>query len=640
MQTTKKILLVEDNPGDAELIKTILHSDTNSGFSIHVEERLSSAVSFLSDNNVDIVLLDLGLPDSQGLGALIKIKQAFPHIPVIVITGNEDESVGVKAVQNGAQDYILKGLIPRHYLIQTIDYAIQRQESEFKLRQSEEKYRSIVENIGIGVALLDKDRKILETNNKLQQWFSALAEKKEQTCFQSIACMCNGSGKTEHCPVKKTLADGRTHKATLKNERRTYQLLSSPLNDKKSRAKGAILLIEDITDRVSIEKKLRQAQKMESLGTLAGGVAHDFNNILTAIKGFASLAAYDAADPDQLKDDLNEIIKASERASDLVRQILTFSRMAEFEKKPIRIDLIVKETLKLLRSTLPASIEIQSRVEKITDMVIADPTQIHQIMMNLGTNAAYAMEVQGGRLTVTLQKKAIENRINGDSHLSKGPYLKLVVEDTGCGIPEDILDSIFDPYFTTKSMGDGTGLGLSVVQGIVRDTGGEIQVSSKINQGSSFSLFFPVAEKTAPLPVKKASIKHLNGNEHILVIDDEPPVLSIVERILEKFGYQIHMEPNGCDAMKYLEKNHKNTDLILSDMTMPKMTGLELSKKIKALDIDIPVIIMTGYSRLLSPEAVADSGIAAVVEKPIAPELFVQKIRETLDHARLGSVSS
>ncbi|WP_321417199.1 response regulator [uncultured Desulfobacter sp.] len=628
----KHILLVEDNPADAELIRVILSEKKPSSYMLHVKERLSEALDFLSGHKIDIVLLDLGLPDSHGVSTIQKIKEQYPFIPIVVITGNENENTGIEAVRMGAQDYICKGLIPNHYLTQTIEYAIHRQDSEFRLRQSEAKYKSIVDNIGIGVALINVDLTILETNSCMHQWFPQINIQNGTKCYESIQCFCNGAPDFQDCPVTATLKDGMAHTYTGKKDHITYQLLSSPLKDGSGQVKGVVLLSEDISERLSVEARLRQAQKMESLGTLAGGVAHDFNNILTAIHGFAALAKSEAEDNDSLKNDLSEILNATHRAGDLVKQILTFSRMGTCEKLAIRMDLIIKEVLKLLRSTLPSNIEIINLVGKTQEKIIADPTQIHQIMMNLCTNAFHAMEETGGTLKVSLEQISQEEiKANDLKSLKDRPHFKLMVKDTGTGIPTELMESIFDPYFTTKGIGEGTGLGLSVVQGIVKDCDGKIVVESTVGKGSCFTLYFPITKTDSAAASTSVQMEQWKGTENILLVDDEPSILKLGTRILSMGGYQVHTEVNGHAALEYIQKHHDRIDLILSDMAMPKMTGFELAQRLLELPFNIPIIIMTGYSHVLSTARIKEAKIKAVIAKPLFMENLMPAIRKALD---------
>ena len=634
MKKEKQILLIEDNPGDAELIRAILTQRGGHHFQVHVEERLADAQKFLDDNrhDIDIVLLDLGLPDSQGVTAIDEIRARFPFLPIVVITGNDDENIGVEAVKRGAQDYIFKSLIPEHYLNQIIEYAIHRQEYEYRLKQSEEKYRSIVENIGIGVAMINCDKTIIETNGRLNEWFPGLDPKAGQKCYQTLNCQCQGNPDDDRCPVKKTCCNGLPYRGISRKGNITYRLLSFPLKNGSGAVKGAVLLMEDISERLSVESRLRQAQKMESLGTLAGGVAHDFNNILTAIQGFTTLAKFQAKDDARLMADLSEIHKAAHRASDLVKQILTFSRMGASEKMPVRVDLIIKEVLKLLRPTLPSNIEIRNQVPTLRDKIVADPTQIHQIMMNLCSNAAHAMEQAGGTLDISLKILSEEEiRAEGLTTLPAGPHLKLVVKDTGIGISPELMESIFDPYFTTKGIGEGTGLGLSMVQGIVTDCGGDILVESAPGQGSCFSLYFPVAGEVKAPVEKEASTVNFHGKEAILLVDDEPSILKLGKRLLGRYGYKIHTAANGYDALSFLEQNANGIDLIVSDMTMPKMTGLDLATELASRSLGIPLILMTGYSRMLSSKKAERLDISAVVSKPLSEDNLIAPIRKILD---------
>jgi signal transduction histidine kinase/DNA-binding response OmpR family regulator len=633
MENKRHILVVEDNPGDAELIRAILGKQGRL-VRIHVEECLADALAYLDTrgSEIDVVLLDLGLPDSRGLSSIGKIRKRFPFLPIVVITGNDDENVGMEAVRQGAQDYVFKGLIPEHYLTQIVEYAIHRQNSEYRLKQSEEKYRSIVENIGIGVVMIDKDRQIVEVNNPMTRWFPEMSLKSGQKCYETIQCLCQGDPGHDKCPVARTFEDGLSHRGVGKQGDATYRLLSSPLRNDDGSVKGVVLLVEDISERISVEARLRQAQKMESLGTLAGGVAHDFNNILTAIQGYTTLAKYQAEENTQLMDDLVEILKASHRASDLVKQILTFSRMGESQKQPVRMDLIVKEVLKLLRSTLPSNIEIKTGIEKTRASVVADPTQIHQIMMNLCTNAAHAMEETGGTLEVTLAFLPKEACRTFDQICLPGRgCLKLVVRDTGTGIPPELMESIFDPYFTTKGIGQGTGLGLSVVQGIVTDCGGEILVTSSPGEGSCFTLYFPEAGDTAGAGYETRPGTSVQGTEAILLVDDEPSILKLGSRLLERRGYTVHTASNGRDALAFVHQNQSRVDLIVSDMTMPKMTGLDLAENLMKQGSRIPLIIMTGYSRMLSSQKAAGLGISAVVSKPLSDQNLISTVRKILD---------
>ncbi|WP_462325201.1 hybrid sensor histidine kinase/response regulator [Desulfoplanes sp.] len=394
---------------------------------------------------------------------------------------------------------------------------------------------------------------------------------------------------------------------------------------------------QEETEKEKLRTQLQQAQKMESLGTLAGGIAHDFNNILSCIIGFAQLASRQVPETSAVSRHLKEIYQAGIRATDLVRQILTFSRKGETSKSPLMIVPVVKESLKLLRSTLPTSITLKEDIPPKVDMIMSNPTHIHQVIMNLCTNAAYSMEPSGGVLSVSIGHRELEpvfSRRYAD--LKPGRYLAIEISDTGCGIEPGILDEIFDPYFTTKDVGEGTGLGLAVVLGIVRDTGGDIAVHSTVGEGSTFTLFFPVAveENQETAPERHASVR--GGDEHILVVDDEPGLLKMYANVLEDLGYAVSTRTNGWDALETFKRDPDAFDLVLTDLTMPKMCGDQLAQKILRIKPGIPVILSTGFSKQIAEQKTQELGIGALLVKPVLPGTLALRIRKDLDASKDG----
>ena len=378
---------------------------------------------------------------------------------------------------------------------------------------------------------------------------------------------------------------------------------------------------------------LQQAQKIEAVGQLAGGIAHDFNNILTSILGFSSLIKMNHPEKSELFEDVSDIETAAHRARELVNQILTFCSRKAAEFKPIRIDLIIKEALKLLRSTIPTTIEIKIKVDRIQEHVLADPTLIHQIIMNLCTNASHAMEKKGGILEVNLSLNQSKQIPGFDSQkMQAKDFLILKVKDTGYGIPEDLIDKIFDPYFTTKNIGEGTGLGLSVVQGIVRTCGGEITVASKPDKGTEFTVLFPVAEGGKDQNADDEPTMIEGGDESILLIDDEPSVLKVEQRILRKLGYNVTIENDSEKALEKIKREPEKFDLVISDMTMPKMNGATLAEKAMRANPDLPVIICTGYSNRITKEEIRRLGVKALVYKPLSVPSIESEIRKIFNH--------
>ncbi len=399
---------------------------------------------------------------------------------------------------------------------------------------------------------------------------------------------------------------------------------------KDGQVAGLLGIATDVTEQKKLEDRVRQSQKMDALGSLAGGIAHDFNNILSAIIGYSELSLDYQGSGKELKKYIQEILKAGNRAKDLVRQILTFSRQAENELKPVQIDLIVNEALKLLRASLPSTITIDQRIESEAS-VISDPTQIHQIMMNLGANAAHAMETDGGVLNVSLEAVYMDDQYTREHpDLTTGRYLRLTFSDTGTGIPEEIRDRIFDPFFTTKDHSKGTGLGLAVVHGIVRRIGGAITVYSETGKGTTFNIFLPVAD-TDEAPQAPLETVPPRGDERILFVDDEPAVADTSKRILESLGYQVEIRTDSHEALELFKTQPNAFDLIITDMTMPEMTGDRLAEAVLDVRPNIPVILCTGFSATIDEIKAKAIGVRAFVAKPMLKVEIAHLIRRILD---------
>ncbi len=393
----------------------------------------------------------------------------------------------------------------------------------------------------------------------------------------------------------------------------------------------------DITERTiaqnqkrQLELQLQQTQKMEALGTLAGGIAHDFNNILAAIIGYTEIAVADTDKESASHDYLNRVLESGERARSLVKQILAFSRKGDMEPKPVQVKLIVKEVLKMLRASLPATIDIVQEIHS-DGAVMADPTQLHQVMMNLGTNSGYAMGQSGGELTVRLEEINIDSPLHqqhGD--LPPGQYLKLTVTDTGKGIEPEHLGKIFDPFFTTKPKGEGTGMGLAVVHGIVTGLGGTITVDSTPGHGTRIDVFLPALPSEAAVVVPEAKTLPV-GNERILFVDDEPFQTDMFKHMLGLLGYTVETCNSGDDALSLFEENLQGFDLVITDMIMPGMTGDQLAEKMLALRPDLPIILATGYSDGFTEAQARKMGLRGYALKPLVMDELAKLVRSVLD---------
>ncbi len=416
-----------------------------------------------------------------------------------------------------------------------------------------------------------------------------------------------------------------------------------PLRDENEQIYALCGISTDITQRLQAEKekrilesRLAQTEKMEAIGTLAGGIAHDFNNILSAVLGYAELAQMEAKRNRDNQKHLAKVIEAGLRARDLVKQILSFSRQHEQERKPVKIIDLLNETMGLIRASLPSTIEIKKSIPPQLPEIYADPTQLHQVIMNLCSNAAQAMRQSGGFLTLSVEHINLdEQEASNHAELESGDYLKLEVPDTGCGMPPDVVDKIFEPFYTTKDEGEGTGMGLSMVHGIIKKHEGFISLNSEPGQGSTFTIFLPVREahehdqKTeeldAPLP---------RGNERILFVDDEEAITEFGKQSLARLGYQVIGLNSSQEALRLLESPPQRFDLLVTDMTMLRLTGLELAKQIHKIAPDLPIILCSGQSQLISSEEWKPAGIKRLLDKPMTMRRLAITVREVLDAAR------
>ena len=397
---------------------------------------------------------------------------------------------------------------------------------------------------------------------------------------------------------------------------------------------AAIGTILDNTKELELEKRIAQSQRMEAIGNLAGGIAHDFNNILFPIVGLSEMLMEDLTPDSHEHEYAREIYNAGRRGSDLVKQILAFSRQSEQEKMPIRIQQILKEVLKLTRSTIPSNIRITQDIQGDCGLVRADPTQIHQIALNLITNAYHAVEPKNGEIDVRLREVGIEPGHLPDSALPPGRYALLSVSDTGVGINPSILQKIFEPYFTTKEQGKGTGLGLSVVYGIVKEHQGDIRVTSELGKGATFDVYLPIMAQAVETAAAGEKGELPTGNERILLVDDEKAIAKLEKAVLERLGYTVTMHVNSLAALEAFKAGPGLFDLVICDITMPNMTGDLLAREMIAIWPDIPIIICTGFSERLNPENAMLIGIKSFLMKPIVKEELATVVREVLDAAK------
>ncbi len=412
-----------------------------------------------------------------------------------------------------------------------------------------------------------------------------------------------------------------------------------PNKDINGKVAGIIGFAQDVTkyeeserEKKELQERITRAEKLEAISTLAGGIAHDFNNILGAILGYTQLIELEIEPDSRAWNYIERILTASDRAKNLIQQILAFSRQGEPEKLPVDISVVIKEALKLLEASVPADIEIRRNVNSNLGAVLADQTQIHQVLMNLCTNALHAMDNNDGRLGISLNPISMdENEAAAHHDISPGPYLKLTVSDTGCGMTPEIAGRIFEPYFTTKAPGEGTGMGLASVHGIVKEHGGTIMVESEPGGGSSFHALFPVIEEEIRSEIiDKESLA--TGDERVLFVDDETPLVDIWSRMLTNLGYTITGVTDPIKALNVFRANPHDYDIVITDMTMPMMTGYDLARKIIRIRPEIPVVLCTGFRKGFSKEKARDAGVRDFLLKPLTVMDLARTIRKLLDN--------
>jgi PAS domain S-box-containing protein len=509
-----------------------------------------------------------------------------------------------------------------------------RRQAEEALRKSEEKYRSMMEAFADPLCICSPEFTVEYMNPAMTRRIGrdATGEK----CHFALHGL---DSKCDWCAFDKVLSGDKVE-TNIKSplDQRDYRITHMPIQNQNGTI-SKMTIFRDITEylqavseKEKAQAQLMQAQKMESIGNLAGGIAHDFNNILSSIIGFAELALDDAPKDTSLEDSLQEVRSAAKRAKELVKQILAFARQADEKRIPIQPRLIIEEVLKFIRSTIPTTIKIRQDIGS-DSLIMGNATQVHQVLMNLCTNAAHAMEDSGGVLKVSLRDVVVKraDTLNFVG-LERGEYVEIAVADTGGGIGPDVIGSIFDPYFTTKGPGDGTGMGLAMVHGIVESYGGKINVDSRLGKGTAFTVYLPVTGKRKTLGAYVPE-QLPSGRERILFVDDELTLVKMGSKILSRLGYAVTTRTSSIEAFELFRAKPDAFDLVITDMTMPNLTGDKLAVELMKIRRDIPIILCTGYSKKISDETALDIGIKAFAYKPIVRADLANTVRKVLDDA-------
>jgi len=654
------ILTIDDESYIRQSIKSYLE---DYGFIVYEAENGKKGIEVFNAHSPDLVLLDLRMPEMDGLQVLEVLKACDPDIPLVVASGTGNITSVVEALRLGANDYILKPIEDMTVLYHSIqkclkesrlkkeNKAYQEQLEELvkertrELRQSEQSYKAVFECSGTAAIILESDDTISMVNSK----FTELAGMERQEIegkkkWVEFVPVKDIDVIQNHIQVRKHLTGQDTpmqYEVQFFDKAGRIKYVYASLGSIPGTDRHVVSLL-DITEKKraekrwrSLEKQLRKSQKMEAIGTLAGGIAHDLNNILSPILGYSDMIMRTSDPEASLYQRSEKIQKAALRAADLVSQVLSFNRGGAEEKRLIRLHPVAREVVKLLRGSIPSTIRIIDQVDRNCESVYADPTQIHQVIMNLCTNAYHAMEETGGELVVALEQKILSRADMVEyPNLSRGDgvYLVLEVSDTGCGMADDVVERIFDPYFTTKEEGKGTGLGLATTYSIVQSCGGDIRVKSRPGKGACFTVLLPAVHGEDGMEKKDADPgRHMAGTgEHLLVVDDDPDIVMMCKEGFELLGYQVDAFSSSRKALAFFRENHGGIDLVVTDQTMPEITGIELAKLMLKIKNDLPIILCSGYAGAINKAIVKKAGIKRFLMKPVTVESLSREIQKLL----------
>ncbi len=659
------ILIVDDTPANLDLLSKMLEEK---GYSVRPTTSGKFALKSVEISPPDLILLDIKMPEMDGYEVCrhLKGKQQTADIPVIFISALDESEDKIKAFQAGGVDYVTKPFqteevlarihthLTLRHMQQDLERLVRDRTSEL-LHSNEELHREIEERKRIEYELANSKAQLqlalraskiglwdwnLITNDVYfsPEWKKQIGYEDDEIAsrYEEWKTRLHPKDYDRVISELQDYMDGRKpNYATefrLRHKNGSYRWIfvrGEILQDTDGNPSRMLGCHIDVTSRRNLENQLMQAQKMEAIGTLAGGIAHDFNNILTSILGFTYLAKNKLPEGSKGVTDLEYVLKGGDRAVELVKQILAFSRIGKEELQPIIIEPIIKEALKMLRASIPSTIEIRQSIAS-TALILADHTQIHQVLMNLCTNAYHAMKEERGVIGVDLSEVNIESGALAHSHnLNHGMHVKLSVSDTGIGIDPLNIDKIFDPYFTTKEKGKGTGLGLSVVHGIIKKFGGTITVESELSKGTTFHVYLPIIQlKQREEEEPKVTISKGTGN--ILLVDDETSIVIMGKEMLSDLGYNVEGKTDSVEALELFREDPDKFDVVITDMTMPGMTGIELAREITNIRPDLPILLSTGYGIGLNEDMVKQLGIREVLMKPVSPVKFATAIHKVL----------
>ncbi len=632
-----RLLLVEDNPGDARLIRELARCSGRPLPAPHVVRDMAGALESLQQGSWDVVLLDLGLPDSQGLETFTTLDAAHPEVPVVVLSGLGDESVALEAVRLGAQDYLNKDDLTGDLLGRAVLYAKERHHAELQRRAWTEQWQATFDAIGDAVCLLDPEQRIVRMNLAMQELVGGTQDEiTGRRCYEVVhGC----TAPPQSCAFQQMARTLRRTTVEAQAGDRWFEIRMDPLLDEDGGLAGAVHTMSDVTERHAADLALRDAHerlargmRLESLGRLAGGIAHDFNNMLSVVLTNAELIAQDHPDDPQLLDDLSQIKEAADSATGLVKQLLAFGRRQTLDPVLLDCSAAVRDLEGILRRLLGEDIALCCELETGLGSVRADPSQIEQIIMNLAINARDAMPF-GGQLTLTTRSETLQgDPVSLPPGCRAGPHVIIEVRDTGHGMDDETRARLFEPFFTTKATGRGTGLGLATVYGIVSQSGGGIRVRSALGKGTTFEILLPTSEGEAT----EASLERPHsagrpGHETLLVVEDERALRKAMTRALRREGYTVLEAGDHGEATRIARQHRAQIDLLITDVVLPGPSGKTIAEVLSAERPELRVLFISGYAHdHITKRGVLPRGLA-FLQKPFASGVLSRTIREILD---------
>jgi len=648
MSKPLNILVIEDSNADFLMVERHINKHGLSACCSRVDS-LEGLQKAIESEAWDLVLSDFIVPQLSFQDSLNLLLAAFPDLPVIMVTGTVGEEKAVELLKLGVRDFVLKGNLARlvpaieRSLRETADQKAKRA-AETALAESENKTRSILDNIGMGVALISPRMEVLEMNHVMSTWFPAVDTRQTCTCYRVFNDPPRDTP-CDHCPTQKTLQDGLVHEETTQTPQavgvRNYRIISSPIFNGSGEVIAAIEMVEDVTEKLSLESQLRQSQKIEAVGLLAGGVAHDFNNILTAIIGYSHLILEQAVVNEPVKKYVDEILMASRRAAALTQGLLAFSRKQAVTLAVIDLSEVIRGNEAFLRRLIREDIELTISCSGEPLAILADRGQMEQVIMNLVTNARDAMP-NGGRLSIETQPVTLDQEfIETHGYGIAGSYALISVFDSGVGMDRETQSRIFEPFYTTKEQGKGTGLGLSMAYGIVKKHDGFINVYSEPGTGTIFKICLPRLQAAGQV-VKTESRETgplRGGTETILVGEDDAALLRLTTKVLDHYGYCVIGAVDGQDAVDKFVEYGDSINLVVLDAIMPKKNGKQAYDAMRVVRPDLKAVFVSGYSRDIFAEGAVMDGYSVFIQKPVSPDELLAKVREMLDKQVSASVN-